>query len=86
MKVPSLTYEQIAERAHQIHVANGCQPGHELDDWLQAEYELLQRPIRVLAETNVRPTSEVKLLVDVVRNTLMFVACAQFPTLLYSLT
>jgi hypothetical protein len=71
MKTPSFTHEEIAGRAYQIHVANGRQPGHELDDWLQAEYELLQRPIRVLAETNVRPTSEVKLLVDVVRNTLL---------------
>jgi hypothetical protein len=45
------TTEEIAERAYEIFVARGGQPGHELDDWLQAESELLRehaarRPIR----------------------------------------
>ena len=42
IKVPQLTHEQITERAYQIYLANGCQAGHAEDDWLQAEYELLQ--------------------------------------------
>ncbi len=48
MKTLQITHEQIAARAYQIHLANGCPPGHEQDDWLQAQYELLHRPVRVL--------------------------------------
>jgi hypothetical protein len=40
-KVPELTHAQIAERAYQIYLANGCQVGRAQDDWLQAQYELL---------------------------------------------
>ena len=32
--------EEIARRAHEISVARGGEPGHELEDWLQAEREL----------------------------------------------
>jgi hypothetical protein len=49
----SLSYPtegQIRDRAHQIHLECGGQPGHETDDWLQAEYELMQLPVRKLAE------------------------------------
>jgi hypothetical protein len=51
----SPTEEQIRARAYQLYQARGCQPGHETDDWLQAEYELMQLPIRKIAE--LRPTS-----------------------------
>ena len=44
------TQEQITARAYAIHLAHGSQPGHEVDDWLQAEYELLQLPIHEIAE------------------------------------
>jgi len=47
---PLPTHEQIAARAHRIYLERGCQPGHEVDDWLQAEYELLQLPVRKIAE------------------------------------
>jgi len=33
----------IRERAHQLFEARGGQPGHELDDWLQAEREIKRR-------------------------------------------
>ena len=33
--------EQIEARAHEIYIARGAQPGHELDDWLQAEREIM---------------------------------------------
>ena len=36
------TTEEIAQRAYEIFVARGEQPGHDLDDWLQAESELLR--------------------------------------------
>lgn len=34
--------EQIQRRAYQLYVARGNQSGSELDDWLQAEQEVLQ--------------------------------------------
>jgi hypothetical protein len=33
--------EQIEARAHEIYTARGAEPGHELDDWLQAEREIM---------------------------------------------
>lgn len=35
--------EDIRLRAYQIFVERGATPGHEVDDWLQAERELRQR-------------------------------------------
>lgn len=32
--------QQIAQRAYALHVARGCQDGHDLDDWLEAERQL----------------------------------------------
>ena len=40
----------IRARAHELYLERGRQPGHALDDWLQAEYELTQLPIRKLVE------------------------------------
>ena len=37
---PVPTPEQIRRRAQEIFEARGSAPGHELDDWLQAEIEL----------------------------------------------
>jgi len=42
--------EQIAARAHRIYLEHGCQPAHDVDDWLQAEHELMQLPVRNMAE------------------------------------
>lgn len=39
--------EQIRARAFEIYLERGREPGHELDDWLQAEFELVHRPFRV---------------------------------------
>ena len=36
------TAEEIAQRAFEIFLARGEEPGHDLDDWLQAESELLR--------------------------------------------
>jgi len=33
--------EQIESRAHEIYLYRGAEPGHELDDWLQAEREIM---------------------------------------------
>lgn len=35
-------HEAIARRAYELFLARGGQPGHELDDWLQAERELIE--------------------------------------------
>jgi hypothetical protein len=32
--------EEIRRRAYEIYLQRGKQPGHELDDWLQAEREI----------------------------------------------
>lgn len=37
----ALLQEQIEARAHEIYLARGAEPGHELDDWLQAEREIM---------------------------------------------
>ncbi len=37
---PAPTPEQIQKRAYEMFTARGGEPGHELDDWLLAEYEL----------------------------------------------
>jgi hypothetical protein len=44
------THEQIAARAYQLYLERGRIDGHDIDDWLQAEYELMQLPVRKLAE------------------------------------
>lgn len=37
------TDEQIATRARAIYEARGSLPGHDLENWLQAETELLHQ-------------------------------------------
>jgi Protein of unknown function (DUF2934) len=72
MTVRSPTPEQIAARAYQIYLERGRISGHDMDDWLQAEYELMQLPVRKLAE--IEPALQIpkgrprrKSLVDLVR-------------------
>jgi len=36
-----LLEERIRMRAYERYLERGCQPGFELDDWLQAEQEIL---------------------------------------------
>jgi hypothetical protein len=50
MTQQKLTPEQIAARAYQLYLERGRTHGHDFDDWLQAEYELMQLPVRKLAE------------------------------------
>ena len=38
----TITENDIARRAYDLYLARGCTPGHQLDDWLQAERELRQ--------------------------------------------
>jgi hypothetical protein len=36
--------QEIRRRAYEIYLERGAQPGHELEDWLQAERELTAIP------------------------------------------
>ncbi|HUQ73058.1 MAG TPA: DUF2934 domain-containing protein [Planctomycetaceae bacterium] len=42
MPVWTPTTEEIAQRAYEIFLHRGGEPGHDVDDWLQAELELLR--------------------------------------------
>lgn len=50
MNIQRPTHEEISRRAYQIYLDRGAQDGHDRDDWLQAEYELMQLPVRKIAE------------------------------------
>jgi hypothetical protein len=47
MRINHPSEEQIRARAFEIYVERGGGPGHELDDWLQAEFELAHLPFHV---------------------------------------
>ena len=49
------TPEQIQKRAYEIFEARGGAPGHELEDWLQAERELKARVAPLLKKASARP-------------------------------
>ena len=38
---PTMLEERIRLRAYELYEARGCQDGHDLDDWLQAEADFL---------------------------------------------
>ena len=48
MRLP--TEAEIRAKAYQIYLARNCEHGHALDDWEQAEYELMQLPLSELAK------------------------------------
>lgn len=69
------TQAQIAERAYQIYLENGRRDGHAIDDWLQAEYELVAQPIRKLASMKSPPNApagaSIKSIISVVHAALL---------------
>jgi Protein of unknown function (DUF2934) len=46
MEFKTIAEDQIRGRAYQLYLEHGRQAGHDRDDWQQAEYELLQLPVR----------------------------------------
>ena len=36
----TITENDIARRAYDLYLARGCEHGHDVEDWLQAEREL----------------------------------------------
>jgi Protein of unknown function (DUF2934) len=50
-----LTEDAIRTRAYQLFEQRGCEHGHHLDDWLQAEAELVgKKPIARADESTTR--------------------------------
>ena len=39
--------ERIRQRAFELFQLRGCQDGHDFDDWMQAESEILGKPQRL---------------------------------------
>jgi len=48
------TADKIRYRAYELDRDRGGRPGHEIDDWLRAEYELTQLPVRQIAKLQNR--------------------------------
>jgi hypothetical protein len=40
-EVPNDVLEQIARRAYELYEARGREDGHDLEDWLRAEAEIM---------------------------------------------
>ena len=49
---PELTEEIIRQRAYELFEQRGCEPGHDLDDWLQAEAEVMGKKPSTRADQN----------------------------------
>jgi hypothetical protein len=47
------TQEDIATRAYHIYLERGCTPGDPMQDWLQAEKELLGSPNKSRRQSKV---------------------------------
>jgi hypothetical protein len=46
---PTMLEEQIRLRAYQLYETRGREDGHDLDDWLQAEAEILGKKQKAAA-------------------------------------
>jgi len=57
------TEADIRQRAQEIFMARGGRPGREIDDWLQAEYELTKLPVDRLAKLAAPKSKRTKLAV-----------------------
>ncbi|MEI6084701.1 MAG: DUF2934 domain-containing protein [Verrucomicrobiota bacterium] len=76
MNIRQPTHQQIAARAYELHVQRGRMDGYDMDDWLQAEYELMQLPVHKIAELDPPASSPAghkppRSLVQLVRATLL---------------
>ena len=40
----TIANSDVARRAYDLYLARGCEHGHDVDDWVQAERELRQTP------------------------------------------
>ena len=46
---PQQVEEVIRRRAYELYEARGCEHGHDFDDWLHAEEEVIQSKSRGMA-------------------------------------
>lgn len=51
IKPRELSREEIARRAHDLYVQRGREHGKDVEDWLRAEKELSDGPLREPAKT-----------------------------------
>jgi len=49
--------EDVARRAYELYEARGAQPGWDLDDWLQAERELISTMAPDVSEKRAAPAN-----------------------------
>ena len=40
----TIASDAVARRAYDLYLGRGCEHGHDVDDWVQAERELRQTP------------------------------------------
>jgi len=57
LKDPGPLQERISIRAYELYVERGYQDGHDLEDWLAAETELMGLSVKPAHETN-RPEAK----------------------------
>ncbi|MGA8367860.1 MAG: DUF2934 domain-containing protein [Candidatus Acidiferrales bacterium] len=49
-KDPAPLQDRIAIRAYELYLERGCQDGHDVEDWLAAETELMGLPVKPARE------------------------------------
>lgn len=54
---PRPTHDEIAALARAIYQEKGCQPGHDLDNWLEAEKRLIRASQNVSTQVPARAAS-----------------------------
>ncbi len=44
--------EEISRRAYELYLQRSGEPGKDVEDWIRAERELSDEPVRALPKTN----------------------------------
>jgi Protein of unknown function (DUF2934) len=52
------TRDEITRLAYSLYLLRGCGPGSDVEDWVEAEKELCDRPIGQLQKTRVAHAAE----------------------------
>jgi hypothetical protein len=42
-RMTAAAHDKIAHRAHQLYEERGREPGHDMEDWLNAEHDIEER-------------------------------------------
>ena len=54
----AIPHEAIAVRAYELFCGRGCEDGHELEDWFQAEAELREDALAAAPQPSAAATSK----------------------------